>query len=60
LGSRKDKEACEGFLEGNRVPCYDFPEHAVRVFARMWGYGRVRKRLDDIQLRLRREEDFQF
>ncbi len=43
LGSKKDKEACEGFLEGNRLPCYDFPEHAVRVFAHMWRYGKVRR-----------------
>ncbi len=42
----KDKllEACTAFLEENRIPCYDFPEHAVRVFAQMWRYGRVRKR----------------
>ena len=44
LGAQKDKEACEGFLEGNRLPCYDFPEHAVRVFAHMWRYSEVRKR----------------
>ena len=44
LGAQKDKEACEGFLEGNRIPCYDFPEHAVRVFAHMWRYSKARKR----------------
>jgi len=44
LGAQKDKEACEGFLEGNRLPCYDFPEHAVRVFAHMWRYSKARKR----------------
>ncbi len=44
LGSEKDKEACEGFLEGNRLPCFDFPEHAVQVFTHMWRYRRVRGR----------------
>jgi len=44
LGAKKDLEACTAFLEENRLPCYDFPEHAVRVFAQMWRYGRVRKR----------------
>jgi len=44
LGSKKDKEACEGFLEGNRLPCYDFPEHAVQVFAHMWGYRKAREK----------------
>jgi len=44
LGSKKDKEACEGFLEGNRLPCFDFPEHAVQAFAHMWGYRKARGR----------------
>ena len=44
LGAQKDKEACESFLEGNRLPCYDFPEHAVRVFAHMWRYSKWRRR----------------
>jgi acyl-CoA synthetase (NDP forming) len=44
LGAKKDIEVCQGFLEGNRLPCYDFPEHAVRVFAHMWRYGRVRRK----------------
>jgi acyl-CoA synthetase (NDP forming) len=43
LGSKKDKEACESFLEGNRLPCYDFPEHAVPVFAHMLRYYKVRE-----------------
>jgi acyl-CoA synthetase (NDP forming) len=43
LGSKKDKEACETFLEGNRLPCYDFPEHAVQVFAHMRRYSKVRR-----------------
>lgn len=42
LGAKKDIETCQDFLEGNRLPCYDFPEYAVRVFAHMWRYGRVR------------------
>jgi len=44
LGAKKDIETCQGFLEGNRLPCYDFPEHAVRVFAHMWRYGRARRK----------------
>jgi acyl-CoA synthetase (NDP forming) len=44
LGSKEDKEACESFLEGNRLSCYDFPEHAVQVFAHMWRYHTVRRK----------------
>ncbi len=44
LGSKKDLEPCNAFLEENGLPCYDFPEHAVRVFAQMRKYGVVRKR----------------
>jgi len=54
LGAQRDKEACEGFLEKNRVPCYDFPEDAVRAFAHMWRYRKVRKRnqgAEDIRLK---------
>jgi acyl-CoA synthetase (NDP forming) len=43
LGAKKDLDACRAFLEENRLPCYDFPEHAVRVFAQMWKYGKIRK-----------------
>jgi len=43
LGDGKDKEACERFLEAGGLPCYDFPEHAVSVFARMRQYARIRK-----------------
>jgi len=42
LGAKKDIEVSRGFLEENRIPCYDFPEMAVRVFARMWKYARWR------------------
>jgi len=43
LGAKKDLEACKGFLEQNRLPCYDFPEYAVQVFAQMWRYGKIKK-----------------
>lgn len=42
IGAKKDMEACQSFLEGNHLPCYDFPEYAVQVFAHMLRYGRVR------------------
>jgi len=42
LGDKDDKEACERFLDAGGVPCYDFPEQAVHVFARMRQYVRVR------------------
>jgi acyl-CoA synthetase (NDP forming) len=44
LGAKKDIEACEDFLERKRLPCYDFPEHAVRVLAHMWRYSKRRRR----------------
>jgi acetyltransferase len=44
LAAQKDIEACQEFLERKRLPCYDFPEHAVRVFAHMWRYSKMRKR----------------
>jgi acyl-CoA synthetase (NDP forming) len=44
LGDKDDKEVCERFLEAGGVPCYDFPEQAVRVFAHMRQYARVRSR----------------
>ncbi len=43
LGAKKDLDACRAFLEENRLPCYDFPEHAVQVFAHMRRYGEIRK-----------------
>ena len=42
LGAKKDIELCQGFLEENHIPCFDFPEMAVRVLARMWQYARRR------------------
>jgi len=44
LAAQRDIEACQEFLERKRLPCYDFPEHAVRVFAHMWRYSKMRKR----------------
>ncbi len=44
LVAKKDLEVCRAFLEENRLPCFDFPEHAVRTFAHMWRYGRIRER----------------
>lgn len=44
LGDKKDKEDCQNFLEGNGLPCYDFPEYAVRVFAHMRQYARIREK----------------
>jgi acetyltransferase len=44
LGRKEDIEACQGLLETNHIPCYDFPEYAVRVFAHMWRYNRMRRR----------------
>ncbi|MEE9913486.1 MAG: acetate--CoA ligase family protein [Deltaproteobacteria bacterium] len=42
LGDSGDKEACQRFLDAGGLPCYDFPEQAVRVFANMRHYARVR------------------
>jgi len=33
-------EASQTFLEENGFPCFDLPEMAVRVFARMWKYSK--------------------
>jgi acetyltransferase len=44
LGAKNDLDVCKAYLEENRLPCYDFPEHAVQVFAQMWRYGRIKKR----------------
>ncbi|MFA5756274.1 MAG: CoA-binding protein [Smithellaceae bacterium] len=39
LGDSRDKAACEHLLEAGGLPCCDFPEQAVRVFARMRQYA---------------------
>lgn len=41
LGTKKDIEATVAFLEEQGYPCFDFPEMAVRVFARMWQYNKT-------------------
>jgi len=43
LGDSKDKAACERFLDANGLPCYDFPEQAVRVFAHMRRYAQIKE-----------------
>ena len=44
LGASGDKAACEHLLESGGLPCYDLPEQAVHVFARMRQYARIRER----------------
>lgn len=45
MGAKKDIEATQNFLEEKRIPCFDFPEKAIRVFSRMWRYARRRQEL---------------
>ena len=45
LGAKKDIDLCQNFLEGHQIPCYDLPEYAVRVFAHMWKYARMREKV---------------
>jgi len=47
LGTKKDIESCQKFLEDRQVPCYDFPEMAVRVFSRMWRYAQIKNRSEE-------------
>jgi acetyltransferase len=42
LGAKKDIDVCQNLLEENRIPCFDFPEMAVRVFAHMLRYAQIR------------------
>ncbi|MDD5414519.1 MAG: CoA-binding protein [Smithellaceae bacterium] len=44
LGDSQDKQSCERFLEAGGLSCYDFPEQAVAVFARMRQYARLKER----------------
>jgi len=44
LGDSQDKAACERFLDTGGLPCYDFPEYAVRVFSHMRQYVRIKER----------------
>ena len=39
LGESRDREACRNVLDDGGLPCYDFPEQAVSVFARMRQYA---------------------
>ena len=41
LGLKKDIEGSSAFLEENGYPCFELPEMAVRVFARMWQYKKT-------------------
>ena len=41
LGMKKDIEGTAAFLEERGYPCFDLPEMAVRVFARMWQYRKT-------------------
>jgi acyl-CoA synthetase (NDP forming) len=41
LGMQKDIEGTATFLEERGYPCFDLPEMAVRVFARMWRYKKA-------------------
>lgn len=45
LGDSQDKAACERLLDAGGLPCFDFPEQAVRVFARMRQYAGIRQRM---------------
>ncbi len=42
LGGRDDVNITEACLFGQRIPCYPFPEMAVRVFSNMWRYAKGR------------------
>jgi acyl-CoA synthetase (NDP forming) len=46
LGAKKDIDVCQNFLEEHRIPCFDFPEMAVRVFAQMRKYAQIKDRLE--------------
>jgi len=45
LGDDYDKQDNEKLLEAGGIPCFDYPEQAVSVFARMRRYARIRERL---------------
>ncbi|HPC85428.1 MAG TPA: CoA-binding protein [Smithellaceae bacterium] len=45
LGDSRDKAACEHLLDSGGLPCYDLPEQAVRVFARMRQYAKIREKM---------------
>ena len=41
LGGNKDFMEGQALLEKNGIPCFDFPETAIMVFANMWKYART-------------------
>jgi acetate---CoA ligase (ADP-forming) len=43
MGAKSDIEGCQGFLERKFIPCFPFPEVAIRVLARMWQYAQRKK-----------------
>lgn len=40
LGAKENVEACSAFLDNQGIPCFLYPETAVRVISHMWRYGR--------------------
>jgi acyl-CoA synthetase (NDP forming) len=40
LGAIEDIRVNRDYLLGQRIPCVDYPEDAVRVFRNLWGYAR--------------------
>ncbi len=42
LGDDGDKETCQRFLDTAGLPCFDYPEQAVRVFSHMRQYARTK------------------
>jgi acyl-CoA synthetase (NDP forming) len=43
LGTKEDIEMSQSFLEEHHLPCFDFPEMAVRVLAHMRKYAQIRE-----------------
>jgi acetate---CoA ligase (ADP-forming) len=41
MGGKKDIEFTRSYLEDHQIPCFDFPEMAVRVFGNMWKYAKT-------------------
>jgi acetyltransferase len=48
LGTKKEIDLCQKGIEDQHIPCYDFPEHAVRVFAQMWNYAQAKERVSSV------------
>ena len=38
MGPKEDVRNCGDYLASQKIPCYPFPETAVRVFSNMWNY----------------------